>query len=115
VVGVVATEAVTRGSVLALLTEAVLDVGVDSQIGVVAGGIGLLLGVYAVHERFGLPWWVLGLAVTGDALWVVDTVTGGALSGGLGEVSALLWLVGIFGGMYLLYTRLKPRAIKISR
>lgn len=114
VVAVVATEAVTRGSVLALVVEAFLDPVVDSQIGVVAGGIGLLLGLYAVNERVGLPWWVLGLAVAGDAVWVLDEVTGGALSGGLGEVSALLWLVGIFGGMYLLYTRLKPRDIVIG-
>lgn len=114
VVAVVAGEAVTRGSVVALVVEAFLDPVVDSQIGVVAGGIGLLLGVYAVNERVGLPWWVLGLAVAGDAIWVLDEVTGGALSGGLGEVSALLWLVGIFGGFYLLYTRLKPRDIVIN-
>jgi len=115
VVAVIATEAVTQGSVLALLAEAVLDPLVDSQVGVIGGGIGLLLGVYAIHDWIGLPWWVLGLAVAGDAVWVLDTITDGALAGGLGEVSALLWLVGIFGGMYLLYTRLKPRDIVIRQ
>lgn len=113
VVAAVATEAVTRGSVIALVIEAFLDPLVDSQVGVVGGGIGLLLGIYAVHDWIGLPWWVLGLAVAGDAVWVLDAITGGALGSGLGEVSALLWLVGIFGGMYLLYTRLKPRDLVI--
>lgn len=115
VVAVVAVEAVTRGSVLALLAEAVLDPLVDSQVGVIGGGIGLLLGVWAVHDWIGLPWWVLGLAVAGDAVWVLDTITEGALGGGLGEVSALLWLVGILGGLALLYRRLAPRDIVIRQ
>jgi hypothetical protein len=114
VVAAIGAEAVTRGSVVALVVEAFLDPLVDSQIGVVAGAIGLLLGVWAVNDWVGLPWWVVGLAVAGDAIWLLDTVTGGALGGGLGEVSALLWLVGIFGGMYLVYTRLKPRDIVID-
>jgi len=115
VVAAVATEAVTRGSVLALVVEAVLDPLVDSQVGVVGGGIGLLLAVYAVHDWIGLPWWVLALAVAGDAIWVLDAVTGGALGAGLGTVSPLLWLLGVLGGLYLLYTHLSPRDITIRR
>ncbi len=112
IVGVVGVEAVTNGSVIALTVEAVLSpVSGAPAAGTVVLGLLLLLGLVGLHLRFGLPAWFLAVSGGGVSVWVLDAVTGGALAGGLSEVSPALWLLGILGAFVLLYRRLSPRDI----
>jgi hypothetical protein len=117
VVGVVAVEAVTYGSVIALTVESILSPFAAPGAGTIVIGLGLLLGLAVLRATVGLPLWVLGLSVGAVSLWVLDSVADGAitegLTEGLSQVSPLIWIALIGGSIYLIYTRLKPRDIVI--
>lgn len=120
-VGIVALEAVTAGSLLGELAQGLGALAggavggfLDSGAGAVASGVGMLLAVYAVHERVELPTWTLLLSVGVIAVFTLENITNGALGVGLAEVSPLLWLGLVFGAIALLWRVLAPRPIRIG-
>ncbi|WP_336331132.1 hypothetical protein [Haloarcula sp. CGMCC 1.2071] len=116
-VGLIGVEAVTARSIVSDVLfnlGSVLGSFASTGVGTIVGGLGVLLLVYLLDSRFGVPRWLKlgsGLAV---GVWVIDSVTGGAFSSGLSEVSPLLWLVGGIGAVVLLWRALQPTTIQIT-
>jgi hypothetical protein len=120
-VGTVALEAVTAQSLLGQLAEGggaivggALGGFVASGAGVVASSIGMFWAVYAVYERSAsFPRWLLIVSGIGIGAFTVNGITDGALGVGLEQVSPLIWLGLVFGGIALLWRVLQPRPIQI--
>ena len=113
-VTVVAVEAVTHGSVLALTLEAIVSPFDTPGAGTVVGGLVVLGVLSAIHARIGLPAWLLVLSVVGVSVWVLDTIAEGALTSGLSEVSPLIWLSLVGLAFVSVYLSLRPRPIEIG-
>ena len=115
VIGVVALEAVTDGSVVAEITAVVASGGEGSGFRALLLSIGVIVALWVVRSRFGVSDSVLSLLGLGVAVWLVDSISGGALTGGLGEISPIFWLGALAFAGYLLYVRLSPRDITLIR
>lgn len=126
IVSIVAIELVTPRSIVSdfafsasrafgLLGGGALDGFLSSGAGSIALGLSALIGLYAIDSRLlSLPRWLWIVAGGGITVWIVDTVTEGALASGLSEVSALAWLLIILGAIVLLWRALQPTQINIG-
>jgi hypothetical protein len=126
VVSIVAVELVTPRSIVSdllfsvsrgagLLGGGALDGFLSSGAGSITLGLSALIGLYAIDSRLlSLPRWLWIVAGGGITVWIVDTITEGALASGLSEVSALAWLLIILGAIVLLWRALQPTQINIG-
>lgn len=103
----------TSGSIPALF-GGIVEFVASSGVGTVLLGAAVLIALYLVNRVVSLPRYLnlaLGVVV---GLWLIDGVTGGALSGGLSEISALVWLLAIGGTIALLWRALQPTIVNIG-
>lgn len=115
-IALVAIEALTNGSVISLTTEALLGPFSGSEGAVtVAVGVALLLGLGVLRGRIGVPRWIYYVAGGAVVLWLLETITSGAVSGAFSEVAPLFWVALIGGTLFLLYKRVQPRDIVLGR
>jgi len=103
VAGLVGIEMATSESVVGGLVGAVLA----TDAGVVVITLGLLLALWALHSWLSLPLWVRVAAGIAVAIWAIDALSDGALTGTLDRLGPLLWLVLLGGGVLLLWQALR--------
>lgn len=117
IVGFLGLEFITSGSLVAFIVDRVASVieGAVSGAGQSSAftliiGLGIVLGLWLLERRtrISIPRWIWVIVIAGVSIFVLDGITGGSLSSGLGEVSPLLWLVGIGGALILAYRALRP-------
>lgn len=121
VVGVVGIELVSPRSIVSDLLlslsrgfDAVAGGFVDSGIGTISLGVLLLLGIYMIEQRLDTPIWFALAGGVITVVWMVDSISGGALTGSLGDLGPLLWLVILGGSVVLLYRALQPTQINVG-
>lgn len=118
VVGLVGVEAVTPRSVIGEISRSLgfaIGGAFGGALGAVVMGILLAIGLFLVHTRlFSLPVWILVPGGAAIGLYMVEEITGGALSGGLAEISPLVWFAVIAGGLLLAWRALSPTVIQLS-
>lgn len=121
VVGIVGIEAVTSGSVIGQISVIVASTVPDllpsapTGTGTILVSIVVVISLFLIDVRLiGLPRWLYLAAGIPLAVWVIDTITAGALSGGLEEISAFVWMVILLGGVALLWRALQPTIVKIG-
>lgn len=121
VAATVAIDLLTAGSIIASTIDAfgyvfgqATDGFLDSGAGAVAMTVAAFLALYAIDSRFGFPRWlwvVVGLPL---GVFALDTITGGSLGDGLSEVSPLLWLLLVGGGIVILWRIFQPPTITVG-
>ena len=119
IVGYVAIEAVSARSVSA---DIIFNAGralaafAETGAGTLSLGIGIMLALYLLDSRtrFTIPRWLYIMAGLGVGTWTLNNILNGALADGLSEVSSLVWLLLVGGGLILLWRALQPTVIQIQ-
>lgn len=118
ITGIVGVEAVTAQSVIGQLVESIgTAIGGfgSSSAGVVVTALAILTAMLVISRRvYELPRWLWIAAGGGLGIWVLDTISAGALSSGLGEISALIWIMVVGGVIVLIYRALAPPEFILS-
>ena len=113
VVGTVGVEAATGRSVISDLAFGLGELS-NGGIGAVLVAVTVLFFLWMLDRRLGLPLWLMVAGGLGVGVWLLEEITGGALSEGLSSVSALVWVLILGGGVVLLYRALSGPTIKIT-
>jgi hypothetical protein len=78
--------------------------------------VSILILLYLLDTRLlDLPRWTYLATGIPLALWIIETLTSGALSAAFAEVGALAWLLVILGSLALLWRVLQPTIVRIGR
>jgi hypothetical protein len=86
----------------------------SSGIGAVVISLVILGTLYGVDRRTGwIPTWLFIAAGIGTGVYSLESLTG-ALSSGLEQVSPLLWLALVGGGLLLVWRALQPTIVRIG-
>jgi hypothetical protein len=85
-----------------------------SGAGTVVIGLAILLGVYLLDRRIGVPRWFLWIAGVGTVIWVLNSLSGGAFVSTLSTIGPLAWLVLLIGGVVLVWRALQPTTIQVT-
>lgn len=120
VIGVVAVEALTFDSVVALTVEALLSPfgGAGGSGASAAPTIGLgvlgLIGIALLTRRLDLPEWITYVGGGALTLWVLNSITGGVVASTFEQIGPLFWIILLGGSAFILYRYFSPRDIVIG-
>jgi hypothetical protein len=119
VIGTVGVGLVTGRSIVSDLIFALSELGRSvgsSTAGTIVIAVAILITLYVIDSRLlDLPRWVYLVTGIPLALWVIETLTNGALSATFEQVGALAWLLVIIGSLALLWRVLQPTIVRIGR
>jgi hypothetical protein len=118
IIGTVGVGLVTGRSIVSDLIFALTELGRSvgsSTAGTIVIAVSILIALYLIDSRLlDLPRWVYLATGIPLALWVIETLTNGALSATFEQVGALAWLLVILGSLALLWRVLQPTIVRIG-
>jgi len=112
IVGLIGLEVVSDGSVVGSVGSTI-GAAFATPGGTIVAALAMFVGSFLLIRRLGLPRWMLGVAGIPLGIWVLDTLSSGDFTSGLGEISALVWLLLLIGGIAIVYRALKGRPVKV--
>jgi hypothetical protein len=112
VVGLIGLEVVSTGSVVGSVGSTIGS-AFSTPGGIIVAALSLFVGSFLLIRRLELPRWMLGVVGIPLGIWVLDALSSGSFTSGLGEISALVWLLLLIGGIAIVYRALKGRPVKV--